>query len=91
MAYSVEQRTQEIGIRLALGATTSDVRRMIVRHGMLLAVMAADRERGACRSGNRPPRRVTRYTFATSSWLSRPITPQDSLRRGASLSGLSAV
>jgi predicted permease len=39
MAYSVEQRTQEIGIRLALGATTSDVRRMIVRQGMLLAAI----------------------------------------------------
>ena len=39
MAYSVEQRTQEIGIRLALGATASDVRRMIVQQGMLLAVI----------------------------------------------------
>jgi putative ABC transport system permease protein len=38
MAYSVEQRTQEIGIRLALGAETGQVRRMIVRQGMLLAV-----------------------------------------------------
>jgi predicted permease len=39
MAYSVEQRTQEIGIRLALGATTADVLRMIVRQGMLLAAI----------------------------------------------------
>jgi putative ABC transport system permease protein len=37
MAYSVEQRTQEIGIRLALGAQSTQVRRMIVRQGMLLA------------------------------------------------------
>jgi putative ABC transport system permease protein len=37
MAYSVEQRTQEIGIRLALGAETGQVRRMIVGQGMLLA------------------------------------------------------
>jgi putative ABC transport system permease protein len=38
MAYSVEQRTQEIGIRLALGATVSSVKQMIVRQGMILAV-----------------------------------------------------
>ena len=38
MAYSVEQRTQEIGIRLALGADSSDVRRMIVGQGMRLAL-----------------------------------------------------
>jgi predicted permease len=37
MAYSVEQRTQEIGIRLALGAQASQVRRMVVNQGMVLA------------------------------------------------------
>ena len=39
MAYSVEQRTQEIGIRLALGAQMSQVKSMIVRQGMVLAVI----------------------------------------------------
>jgi predicted permease len=39
MAYSVEQRTQEIGIRLALGAQASEVRRMVVRQGMALALV----------------------------------------------------
>jgi putative ABC transport system permease protein len=38
MAYSVEQRTQEIGIRLALGAQASQVRKMVVSQGMALAV-----------------------------------------------------
>jgi ABC-type antimicrobial peptide transport system permease subunit len=38
MAYSVEQRTQEIGIRLALGAPTSQVGSMIVLQGMRLAL-----------------------------------------------------
>jgi len=39
MAYSVEQRTQEIGIRLALGADAGQVRRMIVGQGMVLAAV----------------------------------------------------
>jgi ABC-type antimicrobial peptide transport system permease subunit len=39
MAYSVEQRTQEIGIRLALGAQTSQVSKMIVTQGMALALV----------------------------------------------------
>ncbi len=38
MAYSVEQRTQEIGIRLALGADDSTVRQMILVQGMRLAL-----------------------------------------------------
>ncbi len=37
MAYSVQQRTQEIGIRMTLGATPENVRGMVVRQGMLLA------------------------------------------------------
>jgi predicted permease len=38
MAYSVEQRTQEIGIRLALGADARDVRKMILFQGMQLSI-----------------------------------------------------
>jgi predicted permease len=37
MAYAVEQRTLEFGIRLALGADTPMLRNMIVRQAMLLA------------------------------------------------------
>jgi predicted permease len=39
MAYSVQQRTQEIGIRLALGAATVDVRRMVIAQGMMFALI----------------------------------------------------
>lgn len=39
-AYAVGQRTQEIGIRQALGARPGDVARMVVRQALSLAVLA---------------------------------------------------
>jgi predicted permease len=39
MAYSVQQRTREIGIQLALGADSHSVRNMIVRQGMSVALV----------------------------------------------------
>jgi predicted lysophospholipase L1 biosynthesis ABC-type transport system permease subunit len=37
MAYTVERRTQEMGIRMALGAAKSDLLRLVLGHGMKVA------------------------------------------------------
>jgi predicted permease len=39
ISYAVSQRRREIGIRLALGAQQGELRRMFVRHGLVLAAI----------------------------------------------------
>jgi predicted permease len=39
LAYLVDQGSHEIGIRMALGATPGDMRRLVVRHGLAVAAV----------------------------------------------------
>jgi predicted permease len=63
IAYSVTERTQEIGIRMALGADRSAVLRMIMRNGVALSLAGITIGLVAAVISNRA---VTPFLFATS-------------------------
>ena len=65
MAYSVEQRTQEIGIRMALGAQASQVKNMIVRQGMILAIVGVAIGLGAAFG---LARFISTFLFGVNKW-----------------------
>ena len=65
MAYSVEQRTQEIGIRMALGAERSDVRGMVLRQGMTFAVIGVILGMGGAFS---LAKQISSFLFGVTAW-----------------------
>jgi ABC-type antimicrobial peptide transport system permease subunit len=65
MAYSVQQRTQEIGIRMALGANRATIRKLVVWHGMRLALVGVALGIGAAFGLTRL---IASFLFGVKSW-----------------------
>ncbi len=65
MAYSVEQRTQEMGIRMALGADRARIRSLVVWHGMRLAIVGVIIGIGAAFGLTRF---IASFLFGVKSW-----------------------
>jgi putative ABC transport system permease protein len=65
MAYSVEQRTQEMGIRMALGADRGVIRRLVVWQGMRLTIIGVILGVGAAFGLTRL---IASFLFGVKSW-----------------------
>ncbi|HEY6448988.1 MAG TPA: ABC transporter permease [Acidobacteriaceae bacterium] len=65
MAYSVQQRTQEMGIRMALGADRASIRSLVVWHGMRLALIGVVIGVGAAFGLTRF---IASFLFGVKSW-----------------------
>ena len=65
MAYSVEQRTQEMGIRMALGADRSTIRKLVVWQGMRLTIVGVVLGIGAAFGLTRL---IASFLFGVKSW-----------------------
>jgi putative ABC transport system permease protein len=65
MAYSVEQRNQEMGIRMALGADRTVIRNLVVRQGMRLALVGVV---GGIGASFLLTRLLTTFLFGVRPW-----------------------
>jgi putative ABC transport system permease protein len=86
LSFAISQRTQEIGVRLALGAQSADILSMIMRRSVMLAIAglvpgvalayAAGRSMEALLAGVKP---ADGLTFASAVGLSVLMTVAGSL------------
>jgi putative ABC transport system permease protein len=75
MAYAVTQRTQEIGVRMALGAQGKQVTWMVLRRGLVqLALGLVLGLAGGYFAGQALPSRILVQTTATDPWTFAAIT-----------------
>jgi predicted permease len=75
MAYAVTQRTQEIGVRMALGAQGNQVTWMVLKRGLLqLGLGLAIGLAGGYFAGRALPSRILIRTTATDPWVFIAIT-----------------
>jgi putative ABC transport system permease protein len=75
MAYSVTQRTQEIGVRMALGAQGKQVTWMVLRRGLIqLGLGLAIGLGGGLFAGRALPSRILVQTTSTDPWTFIAIT-----------------
>ena len=65
MAYSVAQRSQEIGIRMAFGADRATIRNLVMRQGMLLAITGVLAGVGAALGLTRL---IASFLFGVKAW-----------------------
>jgi putative ABC transport system permease protein len=65
IAYSVQQRTQEMGIRMALGADRKKIRNLVVWQGMQLAIAGVILGIGASFALTRL---IASFLFGVKSW-----------------------